>query len=73
MCAQGHLTRLANVFVGFDATVNPVLSVKETLQNKMAEISMLDSHTAEKIEAATKVMDDLKLPMEEREVWLEAF
>jgi hypothetical protein len=73
MCAQGHLTRLANVFVGFDATVNPVLSVKETLQNKMAEISMLDSDTAEKIEAATKVMDDLKLPMEEREVWLEAF
>ena len=70
MCAQGHLTRLANVLVGFDATVAPQ---KESLQDRMAAISMLDLDTELKIAAATKVMDEMKMPIEERSAWLEAF
>ena len=70
MCAQGHLTRLANVLVGFDATI-PV--VKESLQDRMAAISILDLDTELKIAAATKVMDELLMPIQERAAWLEAF
>lgn len=70
MCAQGHLTRLANVLVGFDATI-PV--IKESLQDRMAAISTSDLDTELKIVAATKVMDELLMPIQERAAWLEAF
>ena len=70
MCAQGHLTRLANVLVGFDATAAPQ---KESLQEKMAAISILDLGTELKIAEATKIMDDMNMSLEERVAWLEAF
>jgi len=70
MCAQGHLTRLANVLVGFDTTLEPI---KESLQDKMAAISRLDITTALKIDEANKYMDEIKMPIEERSAWLEAF
>ena len=72
-CAQGHLSRLANVLVGFDSEFKSPQSLKESLQDALAYISTLDITTEEKISKATIVMDDLQLPQEERQVWLEAF
>ena len=70
MCAQGHLTRLANVLVGFDGSVAPQ---KESLQDRMAAISLLELDTELKIVEATKIMDEMNVPKEERTAWLEAF
>ena len=73
MCAQGHLSRLANVLVGFDAQFKSPQSLKESLQNALAYISMQDEPLTEKIEKATAVMDELEVPLEERQAWLDAF
>ena len=73
MCAQGHLSRLANVLVGFDAQFKSPQSLKESLQNALAYISMQDDPLTEKIEKATAVMDEMEVPLEERQVWLDAF
>jgi hypothetical protein len=71
VCAHGHMTRLANVLVGFDATIVVVKS--ESLQDRMAAISLLDLDTEVKIAQATKVMDEMQIPQIERSAWLEAF
>jgi hypothetical protein len=65
------MTRLANVLVGFDATIVVVKS--ESLQDRMAAISVLDLDTELKIAQATKVMDELLMPIQERAAWLDAF
>jgi hypothetical protein len=73
MCAQGHLSRLANVLVGFDMAFKSPQSLKESLQAALAYISTLDEPVESKIVKATQVMDELDLPQEERQVWLDAF
>jgi len=73
LCATGHIGRLTNVLVGFDEAFKPQISFKEAFQNAMAHISQLDVAEDEKIRLATKAMDDMDVPMEERQVWLEAF
>ena len=73
MCATGHIGRLTNVLVGFDEAFKPQISFKEMLQNTMAQISQLDVTEDEKIRLATKAMDDMDIPLEERQVWLDAF
>jgi hypothetical protein len=70
MCAQGHLTRLANVLVGFDGSVAPQ---KESLQDRMVAISLLELDTELKIVQATKIMDEMNIPKEKQTAWLEAF
>lgn len=71
VCAHGHMTRLANVLVGFDATI--VVIKSESLQDRMATISLLDLDTELKIAQATKVMDEMNISIQERAAWLEAF
>jgi hypothetical protein len=69
MCAQGHLARLCNVFVGFEETPIQAMS----LQDRMAEISRIDGDTEMKIAEAQRVFDEMKTPEAERTAWLEAF
>jgi hypothetical protein len=73
MCCEGHISRLCNVMVGFDDAFQPPVSLGELLQNAMAKIANEDKSVEEKINEATKVMEELKVPREERGVWLEAF
>jgi len=68
MCAQGHVARLANVLVGFDAAVKGSAS----LQDRMAEISRMEGSAAEKRLSATLVLTEFNVIKEEREAWLEA-
>lgn len=69
MCAQGHIARLANVLVGFDAAFKPPVS----LQDKMADISRLDVTEEEKRAAASLVLDEFRVAAADRAAWLDAF
>lgn len=72
MCCDGHINRLVNVMVGFHDAFNPPLSPKEILQNKMSAIAMRDGSLDDKIKEAMEVFEEVKLPEEERQVWLDS-
>ena len=69
MCAQGHMSRLANVFVGFDERC----TATETLQDQMASLALLDIPEAEKKERARQIFEERQVPKDERQAWLDAF
>lgn len=73
MCCDGHIARLCNVLVGFDDMFVPQMSTGEALQQKLAAISMLDISVEAKVFEAWAVFEELAIPMEEREVWIDAF
>jgi hypothetical protein len=73
VCAQGHISRLANVMVGFHEEFLSPRSSKEAFQDRMAEIGRETWTVEMKIATARQVMEQYGLPEEEREAWLEAF
>jgi hypothetical protein len=70
MCADGHVGRLVNVLVGFDEAFVPQISQMEYFQNNIAKIAESKAPMSFRIEQAKKLMDDIKMPQEEREAWL---
>ena len=72
MCCEGHISRLANVFVGFDSAFKSPASPNEMLQAQIAEIAQMKLRLETKLAKANAVMDELKVPVEERAPWLEA-
>lgn len=72
-CCQGHLSRLANVLVGFTEDVKAEVPVGEILQQKIAAIAEKDIGIEYKVSEAWAVFEELKVPMEERDAWIEAF
>jgi hypothetical protein len=72
MCCEGHLARLANVLVGFDEAFKPPVPVGEILQQKMADIAQMKLSPKLKLQKAIAVMDELAIPIAERDPWLEA-
>ena len=73
MCCEGHISRLCNVFVGFDEEFKPPVSLGELLQNKMAAIAMSDVSDEEKLTQARAFFDEVGVPEADRTAWLEAF
>ena len=73
MCCDGHMSRLCNILVGFDDAFKPPVSTREVLQNRMSAIAALELETEEKIKQATDVLNELKIPEDQRGAWLEAF
>jgi len=73
MCAHGHITRLANVLVGFSTSFLSPYSDMEVFQEKIASISQKDIDVKEKIAEALLIMDEIDMPVADREAWLEAF
>jgi hypothetical protein len=73
MCGQGHITRLANVMVGFhDGFLSP-RNAKEDFQDQIAEIAGNDNlPLKEKMEQAIILMNTIKMPNEERSAWYDA-
>lgn len=73
MCADGHVGRLINVLIGFDDDFKSKISPMEYFQNNM---SLIANNTlapmAFKIEHARKLMDEIRMPEEERAVWIDA-
>lgn len=72
-CCQGHLSRLTNVLVGFTEEVKAEVPVGEILQQKMAVIAAKDVDVLHKVCEAWFVCEELKVPQEERNAWIEAF
>lgn len=73
MCCEGHIARLCNVMVGFDDAFKAEVPVGERLQQRMSAIAEKDVTTEHKIGAAWAVFEELKIPLEERSAWIEAF
>ena len=73
MCCEGHISRLCNVLCGFDEAFKAPVSVGELLQQRMALISEKEIDDLYKIEEAWGVLEELAVPMEQRDAWLEAF
>lgn len=73
MCCEGHISRLCNVMVGFDDAFKPPVSLGEVLQQKLAAIAGLDVPTEMKHTHANAVFDELGIPAEQRQPWLDAF
>jgi hypothetical protein len=72
-CCQGHLSRLANVLVGFTDEVKAEVPMGEILQQRIAAIAAQDIGVEFKVCEAWAVFEELKVPMEERDAWIEAF
>lgn len=73
MCCDGHIARLCNVLVGFDDLFVPQISTGEALQQKISAIASLDISVEEKVGEAWTVFEELAIPMEQREAWIDAF
>jgi len=75
LCAQGKMTRLANVLRGFDpeidACVSPVPS-KEQFQNRIVVITKSMLPVAMQKGLALQLMEECLIPEGEREGWLAA-
>ena len=72
MCAQGHLSRLANVLVGFEEGSKAPVNPKELFQNEISLLAGKDLSQELKIKEATALMDTYKIPELERQAWLDA-
>jgi hypothetical protein len=73
MCGQGHITRLANVMVGFHEGFLTPKSSKEEFQDSIAKISENKNISVkEKIQQTIILMNSINMPEEERQDWLEA-
>ena len=72
MCVQGHLTRLCNVFAGFDDELSPPVPVGEILQQKIGAISLMEVSVEEKLRLASELFAELKVPEADQVVWREA-
>ena len=73
MCCDGHITRLCNVFVGFDDAFAPPVPFGEILQNKMSAIASMEVEDEEKRRQANAFFDEHAVAPEQRVAWLEAF
>ena len=74
LCADGHVGRLCNVLVGFDPEFTSSLSPKEYFQNNIALIyENIHASLEAKIQQAKALMDEIGMPEEERQAWLDAF
>jgi hypothetical protein len=73
LCWLGQLGRLANVMVGFTEEVKPHVPVGEILQQKMSAIAAKDIGLEFNVCEAWAVFEELNIPMEERDVWIQAF
>jgi hypothetical protein len=72
MCAEGHMARLCNVFIGFFDEFVPFPQVRELLQQKIGAISLMDVSTEEKLRLATGVFGELKVSEADQVPWREA-
>ena len=72
MCIEGHLSRLANVLVGFDDAFQSPVSQGELIQNRISAIYAMELPESEKARLATAFFDEISLPLAEREPWLTA-
>ena len=72
MCCEGHITRLVNIFCGFDESFKQEKSLGEQLQEFFAALAAKNCDVLEKTEAAVTELTKLKVPFEEWAPWVDA-
>lgn len=72
MCAQGHLSRLANVLVGFEEGAKAPVNPKELFQNEISLLAAKDLSYEQKETDAIALMNTYQIPEGERQAWLDA-
>lgn len=73
MCCQGHISRVVNVFVGFDDRFAPPVALGEQIQNKMSAIVNQGFEPDVARRMAAQALKDLGVPEDQQVAWLEAF
>ena len=73
MCGQGHISRLANVLVGFDSKFISPQGIMERFREKISEIAAKDISIESKVSETILIMNEIEMPQEDRQVWLDAF
>jgi hypothetical protein len=69
MCAQGNLSRLCNILSGYMDKIGNQESPSEILQRQLPKLMEIDN-PQERVNAALKVFNEVKLPMDEWPTWL---
>jgi len=72
MCCQGHLSRIINIFSGFDSEFTSPVSAKELLQEKISSIAASDASYEDKIKEANIAFVELNIPKQEWSAWIDA-
>lgn len=72
MCAQGHLSRIANVFVGFDLSAVAIVPPRELFQNEISVVATSSRTSEDKAAVAKELMAKYSIPVGEQQVWLDA-
>ena len=72
MCCDGHITRLINVFAGFDEAFAPEMSIAEKVQKLFGELSAKECGLLEKVAEGLRGLRSLKVPEDEWEPWIDA-
>jgi hypothetical protein len=73
MCGQGHITRLANVLVGFHESFLSPQSNRMLFQDKIASLAADTSMSLDvKIKETVLAMDEYQIPEGERSAWIDA-
>jgi len=73
MCGQGHISRLANVLVGFDSKFISPQGIMERFREQISEIAAKDISIESKVSETILIMNEIEMPQEDRQVWLDAF
>jgi hypothetical protein len=69
MCAQGNLSRLANIVAGYMEGVGPQESLAEILGRLLPPLMDIEDE-GERLDKAKKIMDDYHVPVDDRAAWL---
>jgi hypothetical protein len=72
MCIDGHISRLANVLVGFDENFKSPVPQGELIQNRISAIAAMNIQPEEKTRLAIEFFEEISLPADHRTAWLEA-
>lgn len=71
MCAQGNLSRLCNILSGYmEGLVVDVKSKNEIISERLALLMEIDN-AEERAAAGLRLLEELRVPEEERDIWLQ--
>ena len=72
MCCEGHITRLINVFAGFDDAFAPEKSIGEKTQELFAALAAKECSLLEKVAEGVRGLRTFGVPEDEWEPWIDA-
>ena len=72
MCAQGNLSRLCNILSGYLDGVNAEIKSRNQILGELLAPLIEINNTHERLKQAIRILRDHKVPLDERDAWLES-